>query len=131
MNVVQTRDGASRQRRGRSWAAALAVALVAGSGLVARAASAQVAWPTAALSGYSTGTVDHADALQAGASGPQLSNAEVAFSGASVSSTGASSAAIANEMGQVVQPALPDTKSSPKLAGAHSFARGSGLEVGP
>ena len=91
------------------------------------------------FSGYSTGTAEHVGAIQAGITGPQLANAEVAFSGASVASQGtggvtqgpgAKAGTIVNEMSQVVQPTLPATGTSPKLAGDRSFARGSGLEVG-
>lgn len=88
------------------------------------------------FSGYSTGTAQHVGAIQAGITGPQLANAEVAFSGASVASQGtggvtqgpgAKAGTIVNEMSQVVQPTLPGTG---KLAGDRSYGRGSGLEVG-
>lgn len=92
---------------------------------------AQVAWQSASFHAYATGTVVHADLLQASSSGPQVANAEVAFSGASVASKGTGTdgapAQIVNEMGQIVQPNLP---AGGKLAGNRSFGRGSGLEVG-
>ena len=70
--------------------------------------------------GYSTGTVIHADALQAAVEGPRLADAEVAFSGASALSTGLSQA-VNNEMSQAVQPAA---------AAKNAYGRGSGLELG-
>lgn len=109
--------------------------MVAAAGLTSltTSASAQVPFASADFHGYATGTDVHVDALQAASNGPQLANAEVAFSGASVASQGTGSggapAEIVNEMGQVVQPKLPVSGES-KVAGNKSFGRGSGLEVG-
>lgn len=131
---------------GNRWlAGALAGALAAGFGLAAAggagaATLAPVPFATAAFDGYATGTVLHADALQASSTGPQLLNVEEGFSGASTASAGTASlpgqgpnaakGTIVNEMGQVVQPLLPDTSASSLLAGDKSFGRGSGLEIG-
>ncbi|GAC1443075.1 MAG: hypothetical protein NVS3B26_11690 [Mycobacteriales bacterium] len=90
------------------------------------------------FSGYSTGTDLHTDLVQSGTS--QVANTEVAFSGASVASQGTPSVTqgaapgskagqVVNEMGQIVQPSLPDAKDM-KLAGDRSYGRGSGVEVG-
>lgn len=68
--------------------------------------------------GYATGTVIHADALEAG--GTRLADVEVAFSGATFTS-GALGSAIPNEMARIVAPTLG--------AGA-GYGRGSGLEIG-
>lgn len=78
-------------------------------------------------SGYSTGTAVHVGAVQFGTT--QLANVEQAFAGAAVNSQGLSGT-INNELGQVVQPTLPNTGLDPHLVGNKSFARGSGLEVG-
>jgi len=121
-------------RIGRITSFAVAV-LAAGAGSIAGVgnASAQVPFADADFHGFATGTVVHVDALQAASTGPQLANAEVAFSGASVASNGTGAggapAEIVNEMGQIVQPKLP-VSGDAKLAGNHSFGRGSGLEVG-
>lgn len=110
--------------------------------------SGQVAHKDADYSGYSTGTVVHADALQGltlalpgaapGGNGSQVANAEIAFSGATVASKGTDSVpafgpktpvpagTIVNEVDQVVQPDLPATG----LAGDKSYGRGSAVEVG-
>jgi hypothetical protein len=102
-------------------------------GAAPTSAEAQVDFASASFHGYATGTVVHVDALQAASSGPQLANAEIAFSGASVASKGTGQdgapAQIVNEMGQIVQPKLPVTGTA-KLAGNRTFGRGSGLEVG-
>ena len=126
--------------------------MVAVSGVVlgggASRVSAQVAHKDADYSGYSTGTVIHADALQGltlalpgaapGGNASQVVNAEIAFSGATVASKGTDSVpafgpkppvpagTIVNEVDQVVQPDLPATG----LAGDKSYGRGSALEVG-
>lgn len=92
------------------------------------AASAVVGLPSAGAQvaasgpygGYSTGTVLHADALQAAATGPRVVDGEVAFSGASANSAGLGTA-IDNEMSQAVQPVS---------AGKASYGRGAGLELG-
>lgn len=98
---------------------------------------AQVPVAQANYSGYSTGTVVHADALTVGDT--RVVDAELAFSGASVASrgtgaithpAGAPAGSIVNEMEQVVQPPLPNTTLDANLQGDRSFGRGSGLEIG-
>lgn len=97
--------------------------------LTTAAAAAQVAVASApahaqlsqAFSGYATGTVVHADALQVAIAGPRLVDGEVAFSGASANSQGLATA-VTNEMSQAISPALGAAKST--------YGRGSGLEVG-
>ncbi|HEU5035137.1 MAG TPA: LPXTG cell wall anchor domain-containing protein [Mycobacteriales bacterium] len=120
-------------RVGISASGVIGMVAVSGLTLGVTPAAAQVPFDTANFHGYATGTVVHVDALQAAASGPQLANAEVAFSGASVASKGAGNggapAQIVNEMSQIVQPKLPVSGDS-KLQGTNSFGRGSGLEVG-
>lgn len=81
----------------------------------------------ASYSGYTTGTAVHVGAVQFGTT--QLANVEQAFAGAAVNSKGLSGT-INNELGQVVQPTLPNTSLDTHLVGNKSFARGSGLEVG-
>lgn len=94
---------------------AVGTALAAGTGVAT--GQIQAAGP---FGGYSTGTVVHADALQAAVAGPRVVDAEVAFSGAS-SNSGGLATAINNEMSQPVQPAL---------SGKNSAGRGTGLELG-
>jgi hypothetical protein len=77
--------------------------------------------PTADFSGYSTGAVIHADALQGATEGPRLVDADVAFSGAAVSSQGFA-APIHNELAEAV---LPTTQ-----LGRRAYGRGTGLEAG-
>ncbi|MGI8683914.1 MAG: LPXTG cell wall anchor domain-containing protein [Acidimicrobiales bacterium] len=98
---------------------------------------AQVPAAQANYSGYSTGTVVHADALTVGQT--RVSDTEVAFSGASVASkgtgaitqpSGAAAGSIVNELEQVVQPPLPNTTLDSNLQGDRTFGRGSGLEIG-
>ena len=98
---------------------------------------AQVPSSQADYNGYSTGTVVHAGALDVGAT--RLVDTEVAYSGATVASQGtgpitrgpsAAAGTIVNELGQVVQPALPNTTLDSNLQGNRSFGRGSGLELG-
>lgn len=98
---------------------------------------AQVPAAQANYSGYSTGTVVHADALTVGQT--RVEDTEVAYSGASVASKGtggitqppsAVAGSIVNELDQVVQPPLPNTGLDTNLQGDRSFARGSGLEIG-
>ena len=74
------------------------------------------------FSGYSTGTVVHADLLQLPGPNPtsRLVNADVGFSGAAADTTGLANP-VNNEMQNAVSPALP-TKNS--------YGRGSGLELG-
>lgn len=104
----------SLRRRGMLALGAAVVALAA----FLPAARAQTPFDEAVFSGYSTGTVVHADALQSGST--RVVDAEEAFSGASVNSQGLG-AAIENEMQRVVQPAL---------SAKNSHGRGSGLEIG-
>jgi hypothetical protein len=83
-----------------------------------RVSAAATSAATADFSGYATGTVLHADALQSGTT--RLVDVEEAFSGASVDSRGLG-ATIQNEMVRTVQGAL---------SGKNAFGRGTGLEVG-
>ncbi|HVM39718.1 MAG TPA: hypothetical protein VM618_02930 [Acidimicrobiia bacterium] len=95
-------------------------AMVVTTGLVATSpASAQTAFPGAPFSGYATGTVLHADAIEDAGSGTRLVDVEEAFSGAGVDSGGLEE--VVNEVDRVVVPAQ-GTK--------HSYGRGSGLEIG-
>ncbi len=98
---------------------------------------AQVPVAQANYSGYSTGTVVHADALTVGQT--RVADTELAFSGASVASkgtggitqpSGATAGSIVNELDQVVQPPLPNTTLDSNLQGDRTFGRGSGLEIG-
>lgn len=98
---------------------------------------AQVPAAQANYSGYSTGTVVHADALTVGQT--RVADTELAYSGASVASKGtgaitfgpgAAAGSIVNELDQVVQPPLPNTTLDPNLQGDRTFGRGSGLEIG-
>lgn len=73
----------------------------------------------ASFSGYSTGTVIHADALNI-PNAPRIVDGEVAFSG-EASNTAGLSGGLTNEFKEVV---------SPSLAGKNSYGRGSGLELG-
>src|SRR5581483_7031899 len=104
-------------------------------------AGAQVKLADADFSGFATGTAVSAAALRAATTGPQVVNAQEAFSAASLASKGtgtvpktgpgATAGEIVNEVNQVVQPAkLPDTATDPELKGDKSYARGAGLEVG-
>src|SRR2546428_934937 len=63
------------------------------------------------FSGYATGTFLHADALQAGITGPRVADVEEGFSGTAVSSSGLAGPAILNEMDQAVKPAAAAGKS--------------------
>src|SRR5436305_8119709 len=74
---------------------------------------------SAAFSGYSTGSVIHADALNFPGA-PRIVDAEVAFSGEG-SNTAGLGGGVTNEFKEVV---------SPSLAGKNSYGRGSGLELG-
>jgi hypothetical protein len=78
-------------------------------------------FPAATFSGYSSGAVIHAGALQAATDGPRLVDSEVAFSGAAVASQGFPGA-IHDELDQAV---IPGTK-----VGSKAYGRGSGLEAG-
>jgi hypothetical protein len=76
---------------------------------------------TADFSGYSTGAVVHADALQAATEGPRLVDADVAFSGAAVASQGFATP-IHNELAEAVLPTAQ--------LGRKAYGRGTGLEAG-
>jgi hypothetical protein len=95
--------------------AATLVALVGGFPIHAAHAQLVTEQP---FSGFSTGTQLSANLVHIG--NTQVLNAQQANAGASVNSKGLGSA-IANEMGQVVQPAL---------ASKDSYGRGDGLEIG-
>src|SRR3954470_8471390 len=91
--------------------------------LIAPGAKAAVFGGANQFSGYSTGTLVHADLLQFGSLGApvgRLVNADVGFSGAAADTTGLANP-VHNEMQNAVSPALP-TKNS--------YGRGSGLELG-
>jgi hypothetical protein len=83
-----------------------------------------------AFSGYSTGTNIHADVLRTAAGGPTVADAEVAFSGAAVNSTGFTAGGVHNEedIAVVPTPGVPDAALD--SAGKESFGKGTGLEVG-
>ncbi|MBV9410684.1 MAG: LPXTG cell wall anchor domain-containing protein [Acidimicrobiia bacterium] len=104
--------------------AALATVVVTAAASVAAfapgSASAQSSFPgNATFSGYSTGTVIHADALNV-PNGPRIVDGEVAFSGEAANTAGLSGGVL-NEMNQNV---------SPSIAGKNSYGRGTGLELG-
>jgi LPXTG-motif cell wall-anchored protein len=108
----------------RARVAALAVAVLTAAAMLAAftpgPASAQSSFPgSASFSGYSTGTVIHADALNLPGA-PRLVDGEVAFSG-EASNTAGLGGGQTNEFKEVVSPAL---------AGKNSYGRGSGLELG-
>src|SRR5579864_2644402 len=107
----------TRSRRGL--VAALTVAAAAAQVVTMSQAHAQTP-SSQAFSAYSTGTVVHADALQAAVAGPRLVDAEEAFAGAAANSQGLGTSVL-NEMSQDVSPALATKNTS---------ARGSGLELG-
>ncbi|HET7490232.1 MAG TPA: LPXTG cell wall anchor domain-containing protein [Acidimicrobiales bacterium] len=105
--------------------------------LVGGPAQAQVASADANYNGYSTGTPVHVGALDVG--GTRLVDTEVSESGASIASKGtgtitqgpgAAAGTIVNEVGQVIQPQLPNTTLDANLKGDRSFGRGSGFELG-
>src|SRR5436305_340596 len=102
-----------------TWAMALASVIV----LITPGAKAAAFAGGNQFSGYSTGTLVHADLLQFGSLGSpvgRLVNADVGFSGAAADTTGLANP-VNNEMQNAVSPALP-TKNS--------YGRGSGLELG-
>jgi LPXTG-motif cell wall-anchored protein len=68
------------------------------------------------------------DALNAAAEGPRIADAEVAFSSAAFQSNGLSP--INNEMGIAVVPSPGAAEAPVDSAGAESYAKGSGVEVG-
>ncbi|MEY2568353.1 MAG: hypothetical protein QOE35_2882 [Actinomycetota bacterium] len=94
------------------------------------APGAGVKFPGAQFSGYSTGTNVHADVLRTAAAGPVLADAEIATSGAALSSTGFAPNGIHNEENQAVVPTPGSPTSSVDSTGKESFGRGTGLEVG-
>ena len=115
----RTKAGPMRSSPRRALIVALATAAAAAQVVVAGSAHAQTP-SQQAFSAFSTGTVVHADALQAAIAGPRLVDGEIAFSGASANSQGLT-APVINEMSQAVSPAL---------TGKATAGRGSGLEVG-
>ncbi|TMK84198.1 MAG: hypothetical protein E6G57_15135, partial [Actinobacteria bacterium] len=101
-----------------TWGMAVAAVIA----LISPGAKAAVFVGSNQFSGYSTGTVVHADLLQLPGPNPtsRLVNADVGFSGAAADTTGLANP-VNNEMQNAVSPALP-TKNS--------YGRGSGLELG-
>jgi hypothetical protein len=110
--------GRTVRRRALGWA----IVLTALCSMVAvpftASASAPKANALSAFSGMATGSVLHADAIEA--AGTRLVNVDEAFSGATVNTRGLSSA-VTTEMKTLVQP---------KMSSKKSYARGSGVEVG-
>lgn len=122
-----------RRMRAALVAGALIGALVAATGGVPAQAQAGGGVPfgggaTTNFGGYSTGSAVHVDALNAAAEGPRVADAEVAFSSAAFQSNGVSP--INNEMGVAVVPTEGATEAPVSSAGAESYAKGSGVEVG-
>jgi hypothetical protein len=85
---------------------------------------------------YATGTALHADAIQAGVTGPRLADVEEAFSAANVDSKGFGATSRQNENEVLVQPNPDDNDltADPTLPDLHfegknASARGAGLEV--
>jgi hypothetical protein len=109
-----------RSRSRKAYGVIALVAILALS-FSATAAFGAVKFEDADFSGYATGTVLHADALQTGPSpdGLRLADVEEAFTGSAVDSKGLTT--IKNEMDRVVSTAAASKRSS---------GRGSGLEVG-
>src|SRR3954447_6567465 len=101
-----------------TWTMAIAAVVV----LVSPGAKAAAFTGGNQFSGYSTGTLVHADLLQLPGPNPtsRLVNTDVGFSGAAADTTGLANP-VNNEMQNAVSPALP-TKNS--------YGRGSGLELG-
>src|SRR3954466_8554255 len=101
-----------------TWAIAVAAVLV----LITPGARAAVFTGGNQFSGYSTGTLVHADVLQLPGPNPssRLVNADVGFSGAAADTTG-----LANPVNKEMQNAV-----SPALPSKNSYGRGSGLELG-
>lgn len=106
-----------RPSRRHSHVPALGAAALLAVALIVSPAAAQAPAATADFSGYATGAVTHADALQTG--GTRIVNSDLAFSGASVASKGLG-ARLTSEVGTVVQPALGDKRT---------YGRGSGFEA--
>ncbi len=126
-------------RRSRILMAAAVLTVMALGSIPSSPAAAQVPFRTADFSGYATGSAIHLDVLQLGQTGPVIANVDEAFSSATVASKGtdgitfgpnAKPGTIVNEVDNVLQPNLPDTKLNAELKGDRSYARGSGLEVG-
>ncbi|MBV8981703.1 MAG: hypothetical protein JO086_12445, partial [Acidimicrobiia bacterium] len=102
---------------------AWAIAVAAVVALITPGAKAAVFTGTNQFSGYSTGTLVHADVLQFGSLGSpvdRLVNADVGFSGAAADTSGLNNG-VNNEFQNAVSPALPNKDS---------YGRGSGLELG-
>jgi hypothetical protein len=78
-------------------------ALAIGGFIVVSQSSSQGA-PLPAFSGYSTGSNIHADALRAGAAGPNIADVDVASSAAAVDSEGFDPGGIHNEENFAVVP---------------------------
>jgi cell division septation protein DedD len=86
---------------------------------------------------YATGTALHADAIQAGLTGPRLADVEEAFSAVNVDSQGFGATSRQNENEVLVQPNPDDNDltADPTLPDLHfegknASARGAGLELG-
>jgi LPXTG-motif cell wall-anchored protein len=107
----------------RARVAALATAVLTAAGMMAAFTSGPATaapFPgSAAFSGYSTGTVVHANVVNI-PNTPRLVDGEIAFSGEATNTAGLGGGVL-NEMNQNV---------SPSLAGKNSYGRGSGLELG-
>ena len=137
MSVVFGEGKIPVKRRLSIVASALLVGLTTAAFVGGTPVGAQTATGMGDYSGYSTGTVIHADAITVNTT--RVVDTEVAFSGATVASRGtggvtsgpgALTGTVVNEMEQVVQPALPNTNLAADLQGNRSFGRGSGLELG-
>ena len=83
---------------------------------------------TAPFSAYTTGSGVALGAVDTGETGPRVADAEVAFSSAAFNSQGLG--AITNEMKTAVVPAAGSANPPVDSAGAESYAKGSGVEVG-
>jgi len=111
-------------KRKNAWLAwALSIGLIAymlGAALPSRSKVDQVPGITARASGVAI----HADAIQAGATGPRVVDAEIAFAAANVNSDGFGATSAQNEMQVNVQPqAIP-------FVGTKASGRGGALELG-
>jgi LPXTG-motif cell wall-anchored protein len=107
----------------RARVAALATAVLTTAGMLAAftpGPATAASFPgSAAFSGYSTGSVVHADILQVPGA-PRLVDGEIAFSGDAANTAGLANG-IQNEMKENV---------SPSLAGKNSYGRGAAVELG-
>src|SRR6266542_1771719 len=108
----------SRSKVGRKAVSVVAAVAILALSFSATAAFGAVPFKDANFSGYATGTVVHADALQA--SGLRCVDAEEGFTGSAVNSNGLAGT-IKNEVDRVVSPAA---------ASKNSYGRGSAVEVG-